>query len=126
MYQNSFIQYFANILHKTLLPGCYKLQTFTYFIPSPPSRKTGYQEKKFDSITQVISNSGLKIIKLSTQSLSTEKSSGMWVNLVLKANTIQGTKVDLSKLIDDLEFITQETEVEGVYQLDIEEGQQFE
>lgn len=122
MYQNSIIQLFVTLLHKALLPGSYKIQTFTYFIPSPPNRKTGYREKKFDSITQVIMSNGFKILNINCQTLSTEKASGMWVTMTIRPNNIESISIDLNSLIDDLENISQETEVEGVYQLDLEEG----
>lgn len=44
------------------------MKTFTYFIPAPPARKSGYREKEFDKIMQGILQSGFKLIELQTQS----------------------------------------------------------
>ena len=44
------------------------MKTFTYFIPTPPARKSGYREKEFDKIMQGILQSGFKLLELQTQS----------------------------------------------------------
>lgn len=54
--------------------------TFTYFIPAPPQRKSGYREIEFDKIMRGILDSGFEIETLETQS----SPSGMFVMAVLK------------------------------------------
>ena len=61
-------------------------QTFTYYVPAPPTRKTGYQEKEFDFITQYILALGFELIDLKVQAHSTENSSGMWIVCILGTN----------------------------------------
>lgn len=62
-------------------------RTFTYFIPSPPSRKSGYQEKEFDHIVSYLIKKGLDIIDIKLESLNTSHSSGLWIICILGAKT---------------------------------------
>lgn len=62
----------------------YKIRTFTYFIPSPPKRKTGYQEKEFDQLISYINNEDFKICCIQTQASTQSDSSGMWVILQIR------------------------------------------
>ncbi len=57
------------------------IKPFTYFLPSPPQRKTGYREKEFDKILQGILQSGFTILDLKLQS----SENGVFVFLILKA-----------------------------------------
>jgi hypothetical protein len=52
----------ANRLYRT---------TFTYFIPSPPSRKNGYREVELDKIMRGILDSGFELESFSTEGTST-------------------------------------------------------
>lgn len=72
-------------------------QTFTYYVPAPPSRKTGYQEKEFDYITKYITELGFHIIDIKVESHSSENSCGMWVICVLGTNdqNLASKKIDL-------------------------------
>lgn len=58
------------------------IKTFTYFVPAPPARKSGYREREFDKIMQGILTSGFQIIDLHTQSVET----GIFIIAVLKAS----------------------------------------
>lgn len=62
----------------------YKIRTFTYFIPSPPKRKTGYQEKEFDQLISYINNQNYKICNIQTQASTGDESSGMWVIVLVR------------------------------------------
>jgi hypothetical protein len=55
--------------------------SFTYFIPAPPVRKTGYREKEFDKILNGILQSGFEILEIQTQSVET----GMFIFAILKS-----------------------------------------
>ncbi len=57
--------------------------TFTYFIPAPPLRKSGYREIEFDKIMRGILESGFEIETLETQSTP----SGMFVLAILKTSS---------------------------------------
>lgn len=61
-----------------LFPKRYKIQTFTYYIPSPPQRETGYREKQFDKVFYEFINQGLEIISINTVPNTGPKGSGMW------------------------------------------------
>jgi hypothetical protein len=54
--------------------------TFTYFIPSPPSRKSGYREVEFDKIMSGVLSSGFDLVSLQTVS----STNGIYVVAVLK------------------------------------------
>lgn len=58
---------------------CEKIRTFTYYIPAPPTRRSGYREKEFDKLMAEIIDSGFNIKSLVTQAHTGENSSGMWV-----------------------------------------------
>jgi hypothetical protein len=58
-------------------------KTFTYYIPAPSHRKSGYREMEFDKIMQGILSSGFEIETL--QSQGTEH--GLFVLVVLKTNS---------------------------------------
>lgn len=57
--------------------------TFTYFIPAPPVRQSGYREREFDKIFQEILNAGFEIEELRTESVQTPQS-GIFILAVLK------------------------------------------
>ena len=63
------------------------IQSFTYFIPSPPSRKTGYREKQFDKVFYEFVNKGFEVLSVHTQSNPSADSPGMWVLVTVKAIT---------------------------------------
>ncbi|MAX65835.1 MAG: hypothetical protein QF441_01435 [Bacteriovoracaceae bacterium] len=76
-----------NSLFKTKKNAYYKVKTYTYYIPSPPSRKTGYQEKEFDGLIEYINSLGFELIDLKIESHSGEQRSGLWVICLLGAKT---------------------------------------
>jgi hypothetical protein len=57
------------------------IKTFTYFIPAPPARKSGYRETEFDKIMQGILTSGFELLELHTESVPT----GIFLIALLKA-----------------------------------------
>lgn len=56
--------------------------TFTYFIPAPPQRKTGYREVEFDKIMRGILDSGFELESLETVSTGT----GIYLVGILRTN----------------------------------------
>lgn len=72
-----------------------KIKTFTYYLPSPPDRKTGYQEKEFDHITSFLIEKDFDIINLKMQACANEKSSGVWILCILGAKTQDAAKFEL-------------------------------
>lgn len=98
----------------------YKIQTFTFFIPSPPPRTTGYREKQFDKLFYEFINRGYKILNFSTQASTGEKQSGMWIVFVLQALTPEAEKLNLDDLLHDTIKTKAEVKeaIEGFYYID--------
>ena len=98
----------------------YKIQSFTFFIPSPPNRATGYREKQFDKLFYEFINRGYEIKHFSTQSCSGEKHSGMWLVFVVQALNAEAEKLnlhdDFSEQIKSSSKV--KSEVEGLYYID--------
>lgn len=54
-------------------------QTFTYYIPAPPSRHSSYREKEFDQLVLEIGHQGFKIEDIKTVAHQTHNHSGCWI-----------------------------------------------
>ncbi len=74
--------------------------TFTYFIPAPPHRKTGYREREFDKIMQGILSTGFEIESLQTQATGGE-GGGLFVVAILKTNSKKVFELDLNQDLHD-------------------------
>ena len=72
------------------------IQTFTYFIPSPPKRDIGYREKQFDKYFYEFINKGYEIISINTQQCSDPNQSGMWFICTVRATNQDTQALDLS------------------------------
>lgn len=59
--------------------GCEKIRMFTYYIPAPPTRRSGYREKEFDKLMAEIFELGFNLKSLTTQAHTGQDSSGIWV-----------------------------------------------
>lgn len=73
------------------------LKTFTYFLPAPPNRKTGYREKEFDKIMHGILQSGFEVVEIQTQAVA----SGFFIFALLRAKTKKIADLDLHLDIQD-------------------------
>ena len=78
-------------------------QSFSYFIPTPPTRTTGYREKQFDFIVEKILNGGYQMTHFKTESIDRSEMSGMWVVLILKST---GQVTPLEDILESLERST--------------------
>ncbi len=99
----------------------YKIQSFTYFIPAPPPRSSGYREKQFDKLFYEFINRGYKILSTTTQASSAgEKHSGMWVMFVLQATNAEAEKLNLNDILaEEVKNKSQvKEEIEGLYYID--------
>ena len=65
-------------IKKMVFPKRYKIQTFTYYIPAPSSRESGYREKQFDKAFYSFINQGFEILSINTTSNTGPNGSGMW------------------------------------------------
>ncbi len=71
--------------------------TFTYFIPSPPLRKSGYREVEFDKIMSGLLSSGFELVSLQTVS----STNGIFMVAVLKTNEKKVFQMDLKQDIHE-------------------------
>jgi hypothetical protein len=76
-------------------PPDYGIQTFTYYIPAPPERKSGYREKQFDRTFQSLIKKGFEVLSVNTQAHAGVGHSGMWVLFTLRALTAEAALIDL-------------------------------
>ena len=63
------------------------VKTFTYYLPAPPHRKSGYQEKEFDQLTDYITGLGFDILDIKVESHSSPDKSGLWLVCLLGSPT---------------------------------------
>jgi hypothetical protein len=94
-----------------------QIKTFTYFIPAPPNRKTGYREKEFDKIMNGILQSGFEILDLQTQSVET----GVFIFAQIKANSKKTFDLDKDLDIQD-KFKLQHSHTSPEFELDDEDA----
>jgi len=122
MFKNSLIYSLFCKIHKLLWPGLYKVQSFTFYIPAPPSRKNGYREKEFDTIFYNFINQGYDILDTNTQTNSSKLQSGIWVMFTVKAKTIAASKLNLNDdFLNNLKLDDGASEkVEGLYTIENE------
>ncbi|MCK5072516.1 MAG: hypothetical protein KAQ98_03760 [Bacteriovoracaceae bacterium] len=89
-----------NILQKLLAfhrkTEKYPIQTFTYFIPAPPERKSGYREKQFDKIFCQFLNRGYDILSINTEAMNGKNHNGMWIIFTLRAKNAKAAKLDIN------------------------------
>lgn len=96
-----------NGLKRLFSKGPYNLQTFTYFIPAPPARKSGYREKNFDNMINELSIIGFDIVDIRTQSIATTGQSGMWIILTLRPLTKEANQLKPSDFPEEFNGILQ-------------------
>jgi hypothetical protein len=98
----------------------YKIQSFTFFIPSPPARANGYREKQFDKLFYEFINKGYRILNFTTQASTGEKQSGMWIIFVLQALNKEAESLNLDDIfLDSISSKTSPKEgIEGLYYID--------
>lgn len=72
-------------------------KTFTYYIPAPPHRKSGYREIEFDKIMQGILSTGFEIETIQSQSTD----NGLFVLAVIKTNSKKIFDMDASQDLHD-------------------------
>ena len=59
--------------------------TFTYYIPAPPNRKTGYQEQEFDKLVfEAFQDKDLEIMSINT--IANHKDGGFWAIILIKSS----------------------------------------
>lgn len=71
-------------------------KTFSYFLPAPPKRKNGYQEKEFDQIIEHLASLGFEILDLKIQSYPAEGYGGVWIFCLLGAKTKEAARAEIN------------------------------
>lgn len=93
----------------------FKKQTFTYFLPSPPARSSGYREKQFDKFFYEFINRGYKILDFKTQA----SNGGMWIIFLLEATNKASEELDFNDIIAQInDKNSVKSEIEGLYYID--------
>jgi hypothetical protein len=110
------INFIKNILRPA---NNFKIQSFTFYIPSPPPRTTGYREKQFDKLFYDFINKGFEVISINTESSVGTKQSGMWVLCLVRAKNEEASKLNLDDLASELET----TPIDGLYYLENEKNE---
>lgn len=82
-------------------PKSFKIQTFTYYIPSPPPRDSGYREKGFDKVFYSFINQGFEILSITTQANKGPNHSGMWVIATVRSTNKKAANLDLEYYSND-------------------------
>lgn len=98
----------------------YKIQSFTFFIPSPPPRSTGYREKQFDKLFYEFINQGYTILNFTTQASTGEKYSGMWLVFIVQATNAKAEALKLDEVLHDSlkgKSVVKDS-IEGFYYID--------
>lgn len=109
------IKFIKNIFNPT---NNFKIQSFTFFIPSPPTRSTGYREKQFDKLFFEFINLGYEIISISTESSSGINQSGMWIICIVRALNSKANNLNLDEMPMGLNLSSEK--VEGLYYINNE------
>lgn len=71
------------------------IKTFTFYIPAPPHRKTGYREREFDKIMQGILTSGFELLDLKIQAVGGADNSGLFLVATIKAKDKKTFETDI-------------------------------
>lgn len=100
------------LIEKGLIKNPYKIQSFTFYIPAPPERNSGYREKQFDQTFYEFINHGFKIISTHTQSHVGANHSGMWFICIAQPLSEEASNLNLSDISDQIE------KTEGLYHLE--------
>lgn len=82
---------FKNLFVRQRFP----IQTFTYYIPGPPERKSGYRESQFDRDFYSFINKGYEIISINLVPHHSGKQSGMWYVATVRALNADAAQLDL-------------------------------
>ena len=72
-----------------------RTRTFTYFVPAPPNRKTGYQEKEFDQICDFLVGKDFDILDIKMEAFASDTAAGVWILCILGARTTKAATMSL-------------------------------
>jgi hypothetical protein len=78
------------------------IRTFTYYVPAPPNRKTGYQEKEFDQISDHLVEKNFDIMDIKMEAFASATTAGMWIICILGAKTKDAASMSLEIEYSDI------------------------
>jgi len=90
------------------------VESFTYYVPAPNKRDTGYREKEFDRIFTDFINRGYQIIEIKVVSSSDQQQSGFWFICIVES--LSSNKRE--ELISPDEGEKEQEQIEGLYYFD--------
>ncbi len=107
-------------MFKLLEKNKFSVQSFTYFIPSPPLRSTGYREKQFDQLLSAYLAEGFDLLDIKTQAISKNDSAGMWVLCIVRPQNKTAANLNWDHFQDKfLNTISKTNQpVDGLYYID--------
>jgi len=73
----------------------FPIQTFSYYIPGPPERKTPYRETHFDREFYSFINKGYEIISINLVPHQSPRQNGMWFIATVRALNEEAGKLNL-------------------------------
>ncbi len=115
-------KFIQNLLFgSTKLENAFKKQTFTFFIPSPPPRSTGYREKQFDKLFYEFINRGYEVLDFKCQSVNNrDGGSGMWIICLVRATNEEANELKLDEEFNQHLQTKMKTkdQIEGLYYID--------
>lgn len=90
----------SNLISRFCFQKKFDIQSFSYYIPAPPLRSTGYREKEFDRAFHHFINLGYDIIDIRCQSHHNANGSGMWFICVVRAKNEAANALNLENEIE--------------------------
>ena len=91
-------------LRQIFSPKSFKIQTFTYYLPSPPARDSGYREKGFDKVFYSFINQGYEILSINTETNKGPNHSGMWIICTVRSTNKKAAELNLANYSNDLDL----------------------
>ncbi len=76
---------FFSYIHKKLTSKektrkkSWRPKTFTYYVPAPPHKRQGHQEKEFDEAMRQLAEYNVEILDIKLQSFSQSQAAGLWI-----------------------------------------------
>ena len=98
----------------------YKQSTFTYFIPAPPERNSGYREKHFDRLISEFLALGFEVLDIKTQSIASNRTQGMWVVFLVRATNDVANEMNFENFEEKFSHklsneVKAKIEIDGLY-----------
>ena len=72
------------------------IKSFSYFLPAPPKRNSGYQEKEFDQSIAYLSKLGFELIDFQMASHTESGQGGVWIVCRMGALTQEAANQDIN------------------------------